>query len=313
MSYKFDKKTILFKIETTEGTDAAPTVGANALRVLNYQPNFMDADAKTRDIEKAYFGADPTTLANIKRGATFDMEIHGAGEAGGIPQWMIPLRVCGFSVPDVVADTSAEQLPITDAIPSATHWAYLDKLLLKTIGARGTVSYTVQDDEIPIWSFTVTGRAPETLAEDSAPGNAVITGVTDPIIASTENTTFVLDGFNVPLRSMTMAATVDLQFRSLIGPQDFMAYRDRAWAGTIVIEVPDLATKDYFSKIRPGDQMASELVHGKVEGNIVTIAHPALQVSGNVTLSEEQGYTMATIPVTALPVDGNDEIVITAE
>lgn len=313
MSYKFNRKVVLLKIEPVEGTDAAPTPAANALQTLNYQPTFMDADGKTRNIEKDYFGADPTTLANFKRGATFDMEITGSGDPGTAPQWMTAMRICGFGAPVLVADASATQSPITDAIPSATHWVYLSKLLLKTIGARGTVSYTIQDDEIPIWSFQITGRPPETLAEDSAPGAAVITGATDPVIASTENTTFTLDGFNVPLRSMTMAATVDLQFRSLIGPQDFMAYVDRAWSGQIVIEVPDIATKDYFSKIRPGDRMESELVHGKVSGNIVTIEHPALQVSGNVTLSEEQGYTMATIPVTALPVAGNDEIVITAE
>lgn len=308
----FDKKVILLKAEATEGADSGPVVATNALRVLNYQPTFMDADAKPRNIEKAYFGADPVAMANFKRGAAFDLEIHGGGAAGTAPQWMEALRFAGFGAPVISAGVSATQSPITDSIPSATHWAYIDDLLLKSIGCRATVGYTVQDDEIPIFNYSLLGRPPTTLAEQSAPGAPVIAGVADPVIASTEATTFSLDGYAVPLRRMSMNANVDLQFRSLIGPQDRVLYRERNWNGQIVIELPDLATKDYFAKVRPGTTMVSELVHGTVAGNIVQIDHPKLQISGNVELSEEQGIVMATLPVTALPNAGNDEVVFTA-
>ena len=303
----WDKKLILLKAEATEGTDAAPTNAADALRVLNYQPNFMDADGKVRNIEKAYFGADPVAMANFKRGATFDLEIHGGGAAGTAPQWMNALRFAGFAAPTLSAGVSATLNP-TSTVPSASHWAYIDDLLLKTVGARASVGYTVEDDEIPVFNYTLLGRPPVTLIEEAAPGAPTLTGVADPVIASSENTTFTLDGFAVPLRRMTMNANVDLQFRSLIGPQDRVAYRDRNWNGQIVIEVPSLAAKNYFEKIRPGTTMASELEHGTVAGNIVAITHPKLQISGNVELSEEQGILMATLPVTALPVNGNDEV-----
>lgn len=303
----WDKKVILLKAEATEGTDSAPAGATDALRVLNYQPNFMDADGKVRNIEKAYFGADPVAMANFKRGASFDLELHGSGAAGTAPQWMSALRFAGFAAPVLAAGATATQDP-TSTVPSASHWAYIDNLLLKTVGARASVGYTVEDDEIPILNYTLLGRPPVNLAEEAAPGAPTIAGVTDPIIASSENTTFTLDGFSPALRRMTMNANVDLQFRSLIGPQDRVAYRDRNWNGQIVIELPDLATKNYFEKIRPGTTMVSQLVHGTVAGNIVTIQHPKLQITGNVELSEEQGALMATLPVTALPVAGNDEV-----
>jgi len=308
MSKNWNKKVILLKKEVTEGTDSAPVVGADALRVLNYQPQFMDADRKVRNIEKAYFGADPVAMANFKRGASFDMEIHGGGAAGTAPQWMKFLEICGFGAAVVSAGVSATQTPSSSSLASATHWGYLDNLLLKTVGARGNVSYTIQDDEIPMFSCNLLGRPPTALAEEATPGAVTLAGVTDPIIASSENTTFSLDGYSVPLRRMQMNAGVDLLFRSLIGPQDRVIVSDRNWSGEIVIEVPDLTAKDYFAKIRPGTTMASSCVHGTTAGNIVTITHPKLQISGNVNLTEEQGIVMATLPVTALPNAGNDEV-----
>jgi hypothetical protein len=235
------------------------------------------------------------------------MEIHGGGAAGTAPQWMEALRFAGFGAPVLVAVTSATQTP-TSTVPSATHWGYLDDLLLKSVGCRANVGYTVEDDEIPLFNYTLLGRPPATLAEESAPSAVTYAGVADPLVASSENTTFTLDGYAVPLRRMTMNANVDLQFRSLIGPQDRVLYRERNWNGQIVVELPNLATKDYFSKIRPGTTMASALTHGTVAGNIVAISHPKLQITGNVELSEEQGAVMATFPVTALPNAGNDEV-----
>lgn len=307
MTKAWDKKVILLKTEVTEGTDSTPTTAANAFRVRNYQPQFMDAEGKVRSLEKAYFGADPVAMSSFKRGATWEFEMHGSGAAGTAPQWMTAARYAGFTAPTVVAVTSATIDPVS-VIPSATHWAYIDNLLLKTNGARASMGYTVEDDEIPFFTYSLLGIPPTALGEEATPSAETITGVTNPVIASTENTEFLLDTFEVPLRRMTMNANADLQYRSLIGPIDSVKYRNRGWNGQIVIELPDLATKNYFTKIRPGTTMASSLVHGNVAGNIVTITHPALQITGNVELSEEQGCLMATLPVTALAVSGNDEV-----
>jgi hypothetical protein len=308
----WEKKVILAKIETVEGTDAAPVVATDAFQVLGYQPNFMDADSKVRNIERPYFGANPVGLTAFKRGATFSMEMHGGGVAAGttIPPWMKMNRVCGFDAGTVGAN-NVIQKPITDSIATLTHWAYLDDLLLKTVGARGSVGFRVEDDEYPVFNYRMLGQAPTTLASTAVPGSPTLTGYVTPVLASTDNTTFLLDTYAVPLRRWEMDTNADLQFRSLIGPVDRVQYRDRSWSGEIVIRVPDLATKDYFAKIIPGTTMAASLTHGTAAGNIVKIDAPALQITGNVDLSEEGGEIMATLPVTALPVSGNDEVVFT--
>lgn len=313
-NHDWNAKVILLKLETTEGTDAAPTSALNALKVLNYVPTFMDADQKTRAIEKAFFGADPVAMAAFKRGATFDMEIHGGGVAAGttIPPWMVPLQLAGFGTP-VVGANSVVISPITSGIKTATHYAYLDDLLLQSIGARATVSFKIEDDEYPIFSFDLLGRPPAALASQAVPTAPTITGYIDPVLSSSENTTFTLGAYSPGLRRMTLAANVDRQFRSLIGPADRIAYRNRAWSGEVVMEIPDLTAKDYFANVKPGTTMAASIVQGAASGNIVQIDVPKLQISGNVTISEEQGKAMATFPMTALPVAGNDEVVFTSK
>lgn len=306
----WEKKVILLKIEATEGTDAAPVVGTDALQVLNYQPTFMDAEQKIRNIEKQYFGADPVAMAAFKRGANFDMEIHGSGTATGVPPWMKMMRLAGFDA-GVVGGSSVVQTPVSIVV-SGTHWGYLDDLLLKTVGARASGGFRIEDDEYPVFNFSLLGRPPATLAEEAVPGTISLSGYTDPVIASTENTTFTLDGFALPLRRWEMNSNSDLQYRSLIGPTDRVAYTDRGWSGTILGELPTLTDKDYFAKIRPGTTMAAALVHGTVTGNIVQINAPKLQITGNVELSNEQGKVMFSMPVTALANAGNDEVVFTS-
>lgn len=308
------RKVILQKVEVTEGTDSAPVVATDALQVLNYQPQFMDAEGKVRNIEKAYLGANPTLLTGFRRGASYEMEMAGGGLAAGttVPPWMKALRPAGMDAGVVTGANSVVQKPVSDPI-SVTHWGYLDDLLLKTIGARASWGFTIEDDDFPRFNMTLLGRAPALLAEQAVPGNPTIAGYIDPVLASSENTTFLFDGFAAPLRRWVMSNGADLQFRSLIGPADRVIMRDRPMTGTIVIRVPDLTAKNYFTNIRPGTAVAAQAIHGNVAGNIVQIDTPRLQTTGNVTLEEEGGETMATIPVTALPVTGNDEVVLTSK
>lgn len=313
-SKDWNVKVILLKLETTEGTDAGPSTAANALKVLNYTPVFMDADQKVRKIEKAFFGAAPVAMSAFKRGATFDMEIHGGGQAAGttVPPWMIPAQLAGFGAP-VVGASSVTLSPITSGIKSATHWGYIDDLLLKTLGARASLGFRIEDDEYPIFNFNLLGRPPAALAEQAVPTNPTIAGYIDPILSSTENTTFTLDGYALALRRWEMNSNSDNALRSLIGPADRIKMSNRSWSGTIVGRIPDLATKDYFAKIRPGTTMPAQCIQGTASGNIVQIDAPKLQITGNVDISEEGGEAMLSMPVTAIPNLGNDEIMFTSK
>jgi hypothetical protein len=310
MAKFYDKKVILQKIETTEGTDAAPTVTTDAILTRNYTPNFVEMERRERNIEVPYFGAKPATPVKLQRGATFEVEMAGAGAtATTVPAWMKLNRIAGFDA-GVPGASNVVQTPISTSIPSATHWSYIDNLLMQTIGARASMGIRVEDDEIPFFTYTVRGRAPTALASEAVPGSPTVTAFTTPMLACTENTTFLLDTFAAPLRRLELDSNNDLAYRSLIGPLDRVTWRNRAWGGRIVIELPDLTAKDYFAKIRPGTTMALSLTHGVGVGNIVSIAAPKVQILG-VDLPEEDGILMASFDVILQPSAGNDEITFT--
>lgn len=308
MSKFYDKKVILQKIETTEGTDAAPVVGSDAILTRNYNPNPLEMDRRERNIEVQYFGAKPVIPVQLRRGATFEIEMAGGGAAATVPPWMKVNRIAGFDAG--VATTNVVQTPISSSVPSATHWAYIDNLLLKTIGARASMGIRMTDDDIPFFTYTVLGKAPSTLASEATPGTAVVSAFQAPVIASTENTTFTLDGFALPLRSLELDSNNDLAYRSLIGPVDRVIWRNRAWGGRILGELPDLTSKDYFAKIQPGTTMALQVIHGTVAGNIVKIDAPKVQIVG-LDLPEEDGQLMVSMDVILQPNAGNDEIIFT--
>lgn len=312
MSKFYDKKTILQKIETTEGTDAAPTVAADAILTRNYQPNVLDLDTKTRNLDLPYYGSRPQVPVNLRRGASFEVDLAGSGTATGIPPWMKLNRLAGFDAGVVNGTTSVIQTPISTGVPSATHWVYIDNLLMQTVGARATMGIRIEDDEFPFFTYTVTGYAPTALASEAVPGAPTLTAFKDPVIASTQNTTFTLDGFALPLRRMELDANCDLQPRSLIGPADRVTWRNRAWGGRILGELPDLTAKDYFGKVRAGTTMALSVVHGTVAGNIVKIDAPKVQIT-NIDVPEEQGIAMLALDVILQPNAGNDEIILTSQ
>ena len=308
----FDRKVILQKIEVTEGTDAAPVIGTDAILTRNYTPNVLENDVRERNIDLPFFGARPQVPINLRRGATFEIDMAGSGTAVGIPAWMKLNRIAGFDAGVVVGATHVLQSPISGAIPSATHWSWIDNLLMKAVGCRASMGIRIEDDEFPFFTYTVLGRAPTLLAEESAPGNPTLTAFKEPMLASTENTTFTLDGFALPLRRLELDSNNDLAFRSLIGPQDRVLWRNRAWGGRILAELPDLTAKNYFTNIRSGVTMPMAVVHGVGAGNIVEIAAPTVQITG-IDLPEEQGILMVALDIILRPNAGNDEIVLTSK
>jgi hypothetical protein len=320
MAKSYDQKAVLFKAETAEGTDAIPTGAANAIRTLDYQPTFMDAESRVRNVDVGYLGAKPTLLYNFKRGANFGVEMSGSGvSAATVPAWMILNQMCGFGAGVPSGTTSVVQSGSATSKAFSHYAAFLDEqnaatsFIMKALGGKSTLGFRLEDDDFPRFNYGYIGRPPATLAEEGAFPAVTISNQADPILASSENTTFTLDGYACPLRSIELNSNAEIALRSLIGPQDYMAYTQDSWGGNIVFEIPSLAAKDYFSKVRPGTTMPMSLIHGVTAGNIVQVDAPKVQINGNIALSNEQGKLMGTMPVALLPNVGNDEIVFTSK
>lgn len=310
--YSYRQKWTAFKIETVEGTEAAPAAATDSILTRDFAPVFLEAQTRQRNIDRPTFGAQPSTFSDLARGATFEVELAGSGTATGVPSWMKLLRVCGFDA-GVVGGANVIQTPISTGIPTGTFWTRLDAHLAKFFGARGNATFTFEDNEVPFIGFDVRGRPDTTggtLAVTDATSGQVYTMWQEPVVCSTENTEILLDTFALPTRRLTISTGNVIEQRSLINPPDTTKVADRLMSGEIVFEVPTLAEKDYWANVYDRGTVALAVTHGLVAGNIIELAAPKVEL-GAPTFSEEQGMLMATMPLSFLPNAGNDELIIT--
>jgi hypothetical protein len=310
MAKSFEKRLLLFKIEATEGTDPTPVVGTDAILTRNLDASGMQADERVRLTDGQYFGSRPSILNQIRQPIRFEVEIAGGGTATTPPPWMKPNRVCGFDA-GVAGGSNVLQTPISATIPSATLYPWYDNLRIKTHGTRGTFSMTFEDDEIPFFSYDMLGFPPATPVDENTPGSPTLTAFQTPVLVSTANTTFSLGSYSPPMRRLTINVGASIEPRSLVGPSDKAAFRNREMTFEAVVELPDLSAKNYYTNMVARTTQALSIAHGTAAGNIVTVAAARAEI-GLITLSEEQGQVMATIPGRLIPSSaGNDEMTIT--
>lgn len=125
------KGLVLAKVETTEGTDAAPSAG-NAIRVeMGANPVSIDfAMENTTEVSGSYDDSD-SIPTGAKATVTFSVLMRGAASAGTAPPWGVLLKACGF----------AETLTAT-AAPASAEVCASGTTTTATLGA--TASSTAQ-------------------------------------------------------------------------------------------------------------------------------------------------------------------------
>ncbi|HYD12735.1 MAG TPA: phage tail tube protein [Allosphingosinicella sp.] len=307
------KKFVLGKIETTEGVDATPTVGANGILTVGLDASGLEGEQKVRELDGQFAGSRPSVFKQIRKPVSFGIEIAGSGvSAITVPAWMAWLRMCGFDA-GVVGGTSVVQSPINPwAAPSMTLWPMYDNLKVAALGCRSNLQLTFEDDDVPMFSLSPTGFVPAGIVSEAVLGAVTIANQADPVLVSTANTTFSFDGYSPAVRRLTIDLGMKLSPRSLTGPADRMAASNREPTGNLLVEFPDLTTKNYYTKLLSRATGVLQVVHGTVAGNIVQVDAPKCEI-GLLTTPTEDDFLMLNIPFRLLPNAGNDELIITSK
>jgi hypothetical protein len=313
MTKSAEKRLLLFKIETTEGVDSTPTVGANAILTRKLDAAALEGDQAVRDLDGQHFGARPSYLKQIRKPFSFEVEIAGSGvSATTVPAWMPLNRVCGFDA-GVAGGSSVVQTPISAGVPSGTAWPFYDNLKVAALGSRGTFTMTFEDDEVPFFAYSMMGFPPAGIVSEAAPGAPTLTGFAEPLLVSTANTTFSLGAYSPALRRLVITLGAKTEPRSLTGPADRVAFRNREVTAEALVEFPDLGTKNYYTNLLNRTAQALQVVHGTAAGNIVQVDAARAEI-GLIATPEEQGFLMASIPMRLLPSSaGNDDFTITSK
>lgn len=303
------KTVILAKIETTYGTDAAPTGSANAVQASNVTITPIESEYVDRDLIRAYLGASEQLPAAIHAQLECEVEIAGSGAAGTAPAWGPLLRACGFAE-TVTPGVKVEYRPVSSAFESLTLYVHVDGVLHKLLGARGTVSLAMRARERPLYRFRFIGLF--VAVADAAAPTPDYSGWKRPLPLNKANTpTLSLHGLTSGVMSeLAIDAGVTPVFRSLVGAER-VDITDRQMTGSITLEAVTVATKDWWSAVRDATLGSLQLVHGTASGNKVQLDAPAVQLT-TPRYADLDGVAMLSMAMRLLPSSGNDEITITA-
>lgn len=309
MTRYVNRLALLAKIETTYGTDSAPTGAANAIQASNVEITPLAGSEAARDLVLPYFGHQGVILVQNHAMIAFDVELAGAGAAGTAPSWGPLIRACGFDEV-ITAATKVEYTPdTTPATPDAASLYYnLDGVRHILLGARGNMSLSLVPSQIPRMRFTMTGLL-GTISDQALPA-VTLTGFKTPVPVSKANTTITLHALATIAESLSLDLGNKVETRFLIGDES-VRITDRQTTGTAVVEAKLLATKDWFQISQAHTVGALAAQHGTVAGNIIDLAGPAVQI-GRLTQGQTQGIANYSLPLMLKPSAGSDELKITA-
>lgn len=301
------KRLILVKKETTYGTDSSPA-GTDALLVRNLDITPIEADLVSRDLIRPYLGNSPQLLANSRVSITFQVELAGSGTAGTAPRFGSILQACGMSE-TIVATTSVTYAPVSASFSSTTIYFNNDGILHKATGCRGTFTMNAAVGEIPTLDFTMVGvyNAPT----DTAAPAVTYSAQASPLVFKQGNTSaFQFFAYAGCLQSVSFDIANSTVYRELVGCTKEVLITDRKPSGTVMIEAPTLATKDYFNLAQTETTGNLTFLHGTTAGNRVTFTAAQCDIA-NPSYGDQDGIQMLNIPYIAVPTtSGNDEVSI---
>lgn len=302
------KTTVLAKLETTPGVDAAPTGALNAMVVSNVNLTPIEIESVDRDLVRPYLGSSPQLVVGLTAMLEFDIEIAGAGmSAVTKAKFDELLQACGFA--SVVNTTiSVDYTPVSESFKTITLYCFIDGIKHAIKGAAGSVSLDLTAKQIPKMKFKFTGLYTDPV--DLPVGAVAFTNWQIPLGVNNQNTTgFTLHGFAGIMQSLTIDVGNTVVHRNLVGA-DYVQITDRKATGSISIEAPPIATKDFFTIAKNMTLGALTLVHGTAAFNKFKVDCPAGSVQiQKPAYGDSDGIRMLTATLGFIPTSaGNDEL-----
>jgi len=299
------KRVILIEAESSYGTDPTPAA-TDVVLVTDLSITPQSSDVVNRDVVRPYLGSSQQLLANTRVECTFSVEFAGSGTAGTAPRYGSALKACGLSE-TVASGTSVTYEPISASFSSVTIHYNVDGVRHIVTGCRGTVALSAEVGAIPTLDFTFTGiyNAPT----DTALPSVTYGNQATPLIFKNGNTSsFALLSYAGALQSLSFDIGNSIVYRELVGGTKEVLLTDRAASGSVTIEAPTMAQKDYFSAALSDTTLGNiQVTHGTAAGNICKFSSTKVDI-GDVSYGEMDGVNMLEIPYTLVPSSANDEL-----
>lgn len=308
----FDMKTLvlLAMAQTAFGTPAAPVAATNAILCRGFTPQPIKAKYIDRALINGMKGSQGKIAAGEHIVFEFEVEFACSGTAGTAPKWS-PLHLgCNHAETVTAVTSTAYALSGEDDGTYLTFLADLDGLQFKMTDARGSVSYALNSEDIPVMKYTFTGKY-WPMTDTSFPTGISFTGYTKPLTVGAINTpTFTLGGVSLTVKTFSLDIGNQVVWKDWIGRAKATS-NDRQAKANAVFELTTVAAKNWAEAARLGDDLALNIVHGINAGNIATLAAPKLQINADPSITDDSGTALISLSFDVKPSAGNDEVVLT--
>lgn len=197
MLENFKRRGLLLKVETVEGTDAAPVTSADAFQLFDGQSG-ITSDKIERPVDRPFFGHDSFVNANLRGFIEGGFEIvPPAAPYSGSSKAAVDalLRIAGNAKTYVVGPPEILRYnPISSGIPSGTAWFHHAGTLYKVTGARANITgMSMEIGNYLRGQCRIEGSCTEVL-EAALPTDYDLSGFTIPVVNSTETMEMQFNG-----------------------------------------------------------------------------------------------------------------------
>jgi hypothetical protein len=283
----------LVKSESTYGTSSSPAA-SDALLFTELDVEPLAMELVERETIQAYMGNRASVVGQRSVPVKATVEAAGSGTAGTAPRYGPLLKAAGLSE-TIVSSTSVAYAPVSDGFSSYTMDFYIDNGSRQAItGIRGGAELSMAVGEIPTIAFDQMGifAAPGALSRPTETYSAQAS----PLAVNADNTTAVsVHGFSACMTSFSLNLGVEMTFEQKAGCTKQVRITDRKPTGSITIELPGIATKDFIAIASAQTAGAMSWVHGATAGNILTFDATSVAFD-SPTFDDGDSVTHVTLP-----------------
>lgn len=196
----FKRRGLMLKVETTEGTDAAPTAAVDAFQLFDGQSG-ITSDKIERPVDRPFFGNDPFINANLRGFVEGGFEIvPPTGTYSGASKASVDalLQIAGNAKTYAAGPPPILRYnPVSSGIKSGTGWFHHAGTLYKITGARANITgLSMEIGNFVRGQCRIEGSCIEVL-EAALPTDYDFSAFTVPVVNSTETMEMKVNGVTV--------------------------------------------------------------------------------------------------------------------
>lgn len=310
------KTVVLAKVETTAGTDAAPTGSANALQVFDMEITPIEAKTVNIDLVSAFFGSAVDLVTTTFTRCKFSVLMGGSGTAATGPAWGQLLLGTGFSeTTGLLTPNRVEYDPITNGLKTLTIYWYDDGVLHKLLGSMGNVSFSGKSGEEPKLTFDFIGidGIPTAVSNPSAvytawkiPPAITKANVVDITLGGTYALGAITGGTLMNSTGLTFDMGNKYDFAPMLSTEE-VVFSDRKAKMSFELELTAAQEVTFIANVKANFTQSIGFTFGTTSGNKIMLFAPAMQLGG-YKKANFQGKRTIGFDAQLKPLNGNDEL-----